>query len=267
MTESICIIAGSGSLPAVAARSAEADGKIIHVIFAGLDKPDPGLDRFNPLYIPLIQFGKIIGAMKKAGISTAALVGKIDKRMLYDTKSMDDRTLSGLRRMKSMTDEALLMAMVEECENEGIHFPPQTELLPGLVTRHMAYTSNNLTADERKDLKLARDTAQITAAMGIGQAVAVCRGVILAVEAIEGTDAMIERVGKMNIRGAVIVKMMRSGQDPRVDVPTAGPGTIMAMIKAQCRVLYLQAKRTFILEPDTCMNMASKSGIDIIAGE
>jgi DUF1009 family protein len=122
------------------------------------------------------------------------------------------------------------------------------------------------TPDEVKDLSFGREVARRIADLDIGQTIVVRRGMILAVEAAEGTDATIRRAGAM-ASDTVIVKASRNNQDPRFDIPAVGPETIAAMRDASARVLGIDAHRTLVLQRDRMIAEADAAGIAIVAAD
>jgi len=148
----------------------------------------------------------------------------------------------------------------------GIVLVDQTRFVGDLLAPTGVLTTRPPTPEEAEDLAFGRAVARRLADLDVGQTIVVRRGVILAVEAAEGTDATIRRAGAM-VPGTVVVKVSRDNQDPRFDIPTIGPETITVMREAAARVIGIDARRTLLLHRDRMIADADAAGITIVAAD
>ena len=151
---------------------------------------------------------------------------------------------------------------VEAFEREGIAVLPYWQILPEFLAPEGRLGSRAPTEAELQDVRYGSEVLSVTLPCSFGQAIVVADRAVVAVEAMEGTDAMIGRCGALSGRG-VVVKMMRSDQDLRYDLPTVGPDTIEGMRRAGLTCLAVEAGRTLILDPDRALSMAGRYGIAV----
>jgi len=265
-SETIGIIAGSGQLPLLAAENARAQGH--HVVGIGHAKEtDPLMESYCSSFhlIKLGQLGKIFSIFKKEGVTSATFAGAISRPNIFKGNIwLDTRGFSLLAKARSVKDDQLLRAVANEFEVEGIKIFSATDLLPECVPNEGLLTSRDLNADEYDDAELGWETAKLIGKAEIGQTVVVSAGMVVAVEAIEGTDAAIKRAGELSQgKGGVVVKVSKPQQDLRLDLPTVGVDTIKAIKNAGLSALILEAKRSIILEPMKTISLANEFSISI----
>ena len=164
-----------------------------------------------------------------------------------------------LAALGDLRDASILAMLVAVLEEAGFEVASQTRYIEHLVPTAGVLGARALTADESRDAALGLRIARGVAGLDIGQAVAVGRGVVVAVEAAEGTDAMIRRSGAL-AEGIVVVKVSRPRQDPRYDLPVVGPGTIAALAEARGAALVVEAGRTILLERDALVRRRMRPG-------
>jgi hypothetical protein len=263
----IGLIAGVGRLPVEFARAARGMG--VHVIGIGvLPEVDPELAQVTHSfeYINIAKLDRIFKVLKREQVTEITLLGKINKELIYAHRELPDfRVLKIFTRLKNYSDDTLTLALVEELAAEGIAVLDQTELLrplmpqPGVLSRR-APTESEL-ADMRFGLKMARQIG----GLDIGQTVVVKNQAIMAVEAIEGTDACIRRGGQLGRGGVTVAKSAKPQQDMRFDVPGIGPDTIDSMVDAGAVALVIEAGRTLVVDRDKMVAKADQNGICIVA--
>jgi hypothetical protein len=163
-------------------------------------------------------------------------------------------------------DQHFLAAFAGLLEQRGMRVADQLDYVGDLLPALGPLAGPPLSVDEERDVTLGITIARALAAHDVGQTVVLKRGVILAVEAAEGTDATIRRGGEM-AAGVVVVKVSRPDQDPRFDVPTVGLETIQVMAEVQARVLAIEARRTIVLDRKELIAGAEAAGITVIAVE
>lgn len=251
----IGLIAGSGRLPLLFAE--KADREVVAVAHEG--ETDPSLRA--AAWVKLGQLGRIVETLKSHGVSEAVFCGGIRKPKLFDVRP-DWLGLKALARMKSFGDDAALKAIAAALEDEGIKIVSPLPFVPDLLAQKAAYTKKRLTEEQRADAEAGLSAARALGAADIGQTVVVKRGVILAVEAIEGTDACIARGGALASK-AVVVKARKPQQDDRFDAPAVGPRTIDVMQQAGCSALAIEAGAALVLDREELAQKADSAGIAV----
>jgi DUF1009 family protein len=211
------------------------------------------------------ELGKLIRTLKRAGCERAVMAGGIQKARLFRGFRPDLRGAAFLARMRTLYDDQLLRGIAAELGAEGIDVIPSTEYLPELVPRPGVLGRRSPRARERADIEFGRRVARATGAFEIGQTVVVKDGLVLAIEAVEGTDAAIRRGGELGRGGAVVVKASKPGQDLRFDVPAVGPQTIHLMVEVGATVLAVEAFRTILLDRERVIEAADQSGVAVVA--
>lgn len=262
----IGLIAGSGRFPIVFAQAASRAGRRV-IAAAHEGEADPELSQHVARigWVKLGQLGKIAELLRGEGCEEAVLCGGIAKVRLFDVRPdwLGLKVLAGLR---SFGDDAALRAIAKALEDEGVKIVSPLSLLPELLAPRGALGKRGLTDEQREDVEVGLRAARALGALDLGQTVVVKRGVVLAVEAAEGTDACIARGGKLARSGGdgpVVVKVQKPDQDTRFDVPTVGPLTIAALRDAGCSALAVEAGATLILDRDELVAAADAAGIAV----
>ncbi|MFY9270207.1 MAG: UDP-2,3-diacylglucosamine diphosphatase LpxI [Candidatus Manganitrophaceae bacterium] len=257
------LIAGNGQFPLIFAENAKRAGlSVIAVAHTGETEPALSEKVDEILWIRVGQIGKLIAFFKKAGVSDAVMAGGIRKTRIFEMRP-DFRALSLLTRMKEKKDDALLRAFAGELEREEIQVRESTLYLTSLLAEEGEMT-RPLKKEEREDIEWGWPLAKQIGALDIGQCIVVRNGVVLAVEAIEGTDATIRRGGALGKEKAVVIKICKPQQDFRFDVPAIGPGTIAVMAEVGATVLAVEAGRTLLLEKEKFLESAKAAGIAVV---
>ena len=237
------LIAGSGRFPLIFAQAAARAGREI-VAVGHEGETDPALQPVA--WVKLGQLGKIATVLRDAGCSETVLCGGIRKPRIFDVRP-DLLALKVLTRLRSFGDDAALRAVAAVLEEEGLRVVSPLDYVPDLLARRGRISGRALDAGQRKDVETGLAAARALGAQDIGQTVVVRRGVVLAVEAIEGTDACIARGGAL-AKDGVVVKACKPQQDLRFDVPAVGAATLEAMRAAGCAALAVEAGRTLVLD-------------------
>ena len=263
----IGLIAGVGRLPVEFARAARGMG--VHVIGVGvLPEVDPELSQVTHTYenINIAKLDRIFKVFKREKVTEITLLGKITKELVYAHREMPDlRVLKIFSRIKNFSDDTLTLALVEELAAEGITVLDQTELLRPLMPEPGVLTKRKPTDAELADMRFGLDMAKKIGGLDIGQTVIVKNRAIMAVEAIEGTDACIRRGGQLGRGGVTVAKSAKPKQDMRFDVPGVGPDTVNSMIEAGAVALVIEAEKTLVVDRETMVNKANQHGITIVA--
>ncbi len=254
----IGLIAGSGRLPLLFAEHAAKAGRTV-VAVAHEGETDASLPA--AAWVKLGQLGRIVEVLRSAGVSEAVFCGGIKKPRLFDVRP-DWLGLKALARMRSFGDDAALRAIAAALEEEGVSIVSPLPLLPDLLAPRGALTRRELSAQQREDAAFGLSLARGLGALDVGQTVVVRKGVVLAVEAAEGTDACIARGGAL-ARGAVVVKARKPQQDDRFDVPAVGPKTIEVVLRANCSALVVEAGASLVLDRAEMVRAADEGGIAV----
>ena len=194
------------------------------------------------------------------------MLGKINKELVYAHKELPDlRVLKIFARLKNFSDDTLTLALVDELAAEGIAVLDQTELLRPLMPEPGVLSKRQPTEPELADMRFGLAMAKQIGGLDIGQTVVVKNRAIMAVEAIEGTDACIRRGGQLGRGGVTVAKSAKPQQDMRFDVPGIGPDTIDSMIQAGAVALVIEAGRTLVVDREKMVEKADQHGITIVA--
>ena len=263
----IGLLAGVGRLPVEFARAARGMG--VHVIGIGvLPEVDPELATLTAKYeqINIAKLDRIFKVLKREQVREVTLLGKVTKELLYAHKELPDlRVLKIVAGLKNFSDDTLTIALVNELAAEGISVLDQTELLRPLMPAPGVLSKRAPTETELADMRFGLAMAKKIGGLDIGQTVVVKNRAILAVEAIEGTDACIRRGGQLGQGGVTVAKSAKPRQDMRFDVPGIGPDTIESMIAAGAVALVVEAGQTLIVEREVVLERADGQGMTIVA--
>lgn len=262
----IGLVAGNGSFPLEFARSARKRGLAV-VAVAHLGETEPAIEPLveKCVWIKVGQLGKIIDCFKHNGVKQAAFAGGIARVKLFGGVKLDLKALTALAKVRSVKDDVVLRAVAKELESTGVSVFSASLLLTESIVRAGYLTKRQLTADEISDASIGWEAAKTMGRLDIGQTVVVAQGLIVAVEAVEGTDAAIRRAGELVNGGGVVVKVLKPQQDQRIDLPAIGPTTISVLQQASIAALVVEAEKTIILQPTEVVAQANRCGISIKA--
>ncbi|MCK4277224.1 MAG: UDP-2,3-diacylglucosamine diphosphatase LpxI, partial [Phycisphaerae bacterium] len=226
------------------------------------------------VFVPcsLVRMGKMITTFKNQGVKEAVLMGGVRKREMYSPARLlryipDIRTawLWYFRIRKDKRDNAILLAVADELRDEGIEVISCVKYCQEHLADDGLMTRTGVPGGIEADVEFGWQIARASADLDIGQAVAVKERDIIAVEAMEGTDAMIRRAGRLCRVGAwTLVKVARPKQDMRFDVPTVGPDTIRNLKGAKCACLVVEAGKTLIVDKPATLALADKLSIAVV---
>ena len=262
----IGIIAGGGQFPLMAADSAKKQGiGVIAVAFEGEADPDLGERVDEIVWIRLGQLGKLIDAFKKRSVDKALMAGSINKSRMFGNAKPDLRGLTFVSKFALFHDDSILRALADELKGEGIEIVDSTLYLPELLAVEGCYTKRKPSKKEKADIEVGWKIAGELGRLDVGQCVVVRNKTVLALEAIDGTNATIIRGGKIAGEKAVVVKVSKPDQDLRFDVPSVGPETINSMIEVKASVLAVEAGKTLIFDKEEMIKLADKNRISIVS--
>jgi DUF1009 family protein len=223
-------------------------------------------ETFRDIADPLVflrcpSLSRVIKEIRRHGIRSVIMAGRVPKKLIYLPALLDPLILKLLTR-RVRDDHSLLAGIVEILEGEGISVLPYWHILPEFIAPEGQLSRRRPTADEIRDFEYGAAVLKVILPCSFGQALVVAEGAVVAVEALEGTDATIERAGKLVAKG-VLVKMMRVDQDPRYDLPTVGPETIENMARAGLTCLAIEARRTLVVEAERTFALAERRNIAV----
>ncbi len=269
--EKLGLIAGNGRFPLLFAKGAR-DNKV-PIIAVGIDgETSPEIERYvEKLYwVGVAQIGKLIKIFKNEQITKAVMAGGLTKTNMFSSfrnlRFLPDlRTINlWYRHVKRRDDHSLLEAVANELLKDGIELQNSTLYVPQLLAQKGVLTKKQPSEKEMEDIHFGWPIAKEIARFGIGQCMAVKEKVVLAVEALEGTDEAIRRGGKLGKEDIVVIKVSKHNFDPRFDIPTVGLETIKTLKEASASVLALEAEKTLILDVEETIKAAELADIAII---
>jgi DUF1009 family protein len=262
----IGLIAGNGQFPLFFSKVAKNKGFYVYAA-AYRKETDPALARLVEAveWIHLGQVNRLIRFFKKHGVREAVMLGGITKTRMFSDVRPDFKALSLVAKARHTHDDGMLRAFAELLDQEGITIRASTFLLPELLAPAGCWTRKRPSGDQMRDIELGWRLAKEIGRLDIGQCVVVGGGSVLAVEAIDGTDATIRRGGRLGKGNAVLVKVLKPDQDERFDLPAIGAQTVRNMAAAGIRALALEAGRAVVFDREEMISRADRSGIAILA--
>lgn len=261
----IGLIAGNGRFPIIFADNARKLGwHVSAVAHEGETEPELArhVDRIQ--WIKIGQLNKLIKAFKDDGVNRAVMLGGIKKTHVFSTVRPDFRALALAARLALWKDDDILRELAAELEREGITICESTFGLDGILMEPGPLTSRQPSKKEWEDVRYGWEVAGEIGRLDIGQCVVIKDRVVVAVEAVEGTDGAIKRGGELAKDGAVVVKRCKPQQDLRFDLPAIGPRTIDVMASVKAAVLAVEAGRTVILDRELVIQQAEAHGIAVL---
>lgn len=271
------LIAGNGKFPFLVLDAARAQGLDV-VVAAIKEETSPEIEGSGAAAVHWLSLGelsKLIEAFKREGIQRAIMAGQVKHKQIFSGISPDWRLAKLLLALRTRNTDALLGAVAKVLADEGIILENSTAFLEPLLAKSGVLTQRPPTDEERNNIDYGRDVARHLAHYDIGQTVVVANSACMAVEAMEGTDAAIERAGQIMrslageastlSRSLTVVKIAKPNQDMRFDVPVIGLKTIAVMRVAGATCLALDAGKCLLLDGDAVLQAADAATISIIA--
>jgi hypothetical protein len=260
------LIAGSSRFPILALETARTLGHEV-VVIALKDNAPPEVEPLASrcYWISIAELGRLIEILHAEGITEVIMAGQVKHTSLFSSLKPDWRLFKLLMSLPSRNTDALIGGVRQELEKEGIRLGDSTVLLKPLLAPEGVISKRKPTEDERKDIDYGRRVANALSGFDIGQSVAVCERACVALEAMEGTDAMLRRAASLvNGRPLRLVKASRRRSHLQFDVPVAGPDTIRTMVETGTTALAVDAGRTLFLDQEEMLSLAAAHGISII---
>ena len=271
--EPLGLIAGEGAFPVLVARGARAAGRrVVCAAFAGHAWPDLATEVDRLEWVGLLRFNQWIRVLRSQGCREAVIVGRVNKAEMYDRWRYfryipDWRSLRLIWRVwrHDGRPQAILQALVGEMAQAGITLIDSTKY----CTEHLAtagvMTRRQPTDAQWADVRFGFEICRTISRLDIGQCIAVLNRDVIAVEALEGTNAMIQRAGELcRVGGWTLIKVANAAQDMRVDVPTVGTTTIEKLAAARASCLVLEPGQTILLEKPKVLELADRHKIAVI---
>jgi DUF1009 family protein len=275
------LIAGNGRFPFLLLDAARAEGLTV-VVAAIKEETDPEIDRraeadagVTVHWLSLGELSRLIDTFKKEGITKAVMAGQVKHKQIFSSIRPDWRLAKLLLNLRTRSTDALLGAVAKVLGDEGIELLSSTAFLEPLLAEEGVLTERAPDEDECKNIQYGLGVAAALAGFDIGQTVVVAAQACVAVEAMEGTDATIERAGRLMAtleaeastleRRLTVVKVAKPKQDMRFDVPVIGLSTVETMLRAGASCLSIEAGKTLLFDREALLKRANDTGVTIVA--
>jgi UDP-2,3-diacylglucosamine hydrolase len=282
------LIAGNGRFPFLLLDAARAQGLAVCVA-AIREETDPEIndraamdEKITVHWLSLGELSRLIEIFHKEDVKAAVMAGQVKHKQIFSSIRPDWRLAKLLLNLRTRNTDMLLGAVAKVLADEGIELMSSTQFLEPLLAEEGLLTGvaggRGPTEDERKNIEYGLGVARALAGFDIGQTVVVAAQACVAVEAMEGTDATIERAGLLMKsleeegsqastleRTLTVVKVAKPNQDMRFDVPVIGIRTIETMIAAGASCLSVEAGRTLLFDRETLLKRAAEAGIAVVA--
>jgi DUF1009 family protein len=265
MNSVIGLIAGGGQFPILFAEAAKSRGKKV-VAIAHRNETSLELEQAvdTICWVKLGQLGKIISFFRKQGVHEAIFAGTITKTRMFRDVFPDLKGITLWNKIDARQDDAILRAVAGVLEDEGITVLASTCYLDHLFFPKGLLTRKKLSQDQLEDIRFGWKIAREIGRLDIGQCVVVRERSVIAVEAIEGTDAAIRRGGELASSGAVVVKLKKPNQDFRFDLPATGIQTIETLASVDGSVLAVEAAQSLLFDKQEMIDTANRLGITVV---
>jgi len=281
--EKLGLIAGNGKFPFLVLDAARAQGYDV-VVAAIKEEAFPEIGSHSAASVHWLSLGelsKLIDTFKAAGVTRAVMAGQVKHKQIFSAIKPDWRLAKLLLSLGTRNTDSLLGAVAKVLADEGIMLENSTALLEPLLAKTGVLTKRAPSAQERKNIEYGRAVGRRLAEYDIGQTVVIAEAACVAVEAMEGTDATIERAGLLMrslsvesepagetstlSRALTVVKVAKPGQDMRFDVPVIGVKTIETMVRSGASCLAVDAGRCLLLDGEAIIRAADAAGIAVCA--
>lgn len=263
--DTLGIIAGNGVYPQLLADSARKAAVKTIIAAAFTDETNPELaHRVDVIeWMRVGQLNRLLKFFRAQSVHHAIMAGQIAPKNLFDLRP-DWKALMLLGKLKQRNAESIFAAIADELATVDVQLLPATTFLEESLARPGLIAGRELSRDEEQDVDLGWKIAKEIARLDIGQTVIVKNEAVVAVEALEGTNETIKRGGALAREGAVMVKVAKSKQDMRFDVPVIGVETIRVAAEANLRVIAVETEKTLLLERHAIVDRANQAAISIV---
>lgn len=263
------LIAGNGRFPFLVLDAARSLGHSLTIV-AIKEEADPDLEAVargagaELQWVSLGQLGRCIEILQSAGVSQAVMAGQVKHAKIFAGIVPDLTLLAVLMKLKAKTTDALIAAVADVLRQHGIELIDSTAFLKPLLAMSGTMTARAPSEGEWADLRFGYRIADQIAGLDVGQTIVVKDLAVVAVEAMEGTDEVIARAGRLAGAGSRVIKVAKPNQDMRFDVPVIGPPTIRAMQRAGATTLSVDAEKTLMFERGELLEVANRAGIAVV---
>jgi UDP-2,3-diacylglucosamine hydrolase len=261
------LIAGNGKFPFLVLEAARSQG-IEMVVAAIKEETFPEIEQHAKTvhWMSLGQLGKLIKTFKAEGVDRAIMAGQVKHKQIFSSIIPDLKMIQVLATLATKNTDSLIGAVAKVLSNEGIHLMDSTSFLKPLLPEPGVLTKRAPSEDEKRDLDYGYRIARELGRLDLGQSVAVTNGACVALEAMEGTDAIIERAASLvNGRLLRIVKLAKPNQDLRFDVPVIGLATVRLMARLKVSALAIEARKTLVMDREDLIREADAADLTIVA--
>ncbi|MFH1758096.1 MAG: UDP-2,3-diacylglucosamine diphosphatase LpxI [Pseudomonadota bacterium] len=265
MKPTIGLIAGNGRLPIILAKSIRAAGHRVAAI-GHLDETQKGLRYYVDAlhWVPIGALGKIIDLLLQEGAQSAIFAGGVAKTHFFSRAQPDQRAIKVLNRLPDKKDDAILRAIAQEIESEGIRVESPVDFLQDSMAPRGCWTNRKPTEREQRDIEFGWKIAKSVGNLDLGQSIVVKDQMVLAVETIEGTDKTIRRGGKLGRGDVLAIKVVKPRQDFRLDLPVIGLSTMRTLKEAGASALAVEAQKTIVIDIEKVIREANKNHFCLI---
>jgi DUF1009 family protein len=260
------LIAGAGRFPILALQEARRLGHQVVVIALREEaSPDVEAIAWRCHWISIGELGKLIEILKSEAVEEVVMAGQVKHARIFSSIRPDWRLVKLLASLKGMNTDALIGGVAKVLADEGIRLTDSTALLKALLANEGSMTKRKPSKEEQESIDYGRRVAHALAGFDIGQSVAIADRACVAVEAMEGTDAMLRRAAQLvNGRSLILVKVSTRRRRMLFDVPVAGPETISVMRETGATVMAVDAGRTLLLDRAEVIASADTAGIAVV---
>jgi DUF1009 family protein len=265
MKPTIGLVAGNGKLPVLVAKGMqEAGNRVVGIGHVGETQTRLKYHVDTLHWVSIGALGKIIDLLLQEGAQSAIFAGGISKKHFFSRAKPDLRAIKILGQLPDKKDDAILRAVAKEVESEGIRVKSPIAFLRGSMAPKGCWTERKPTEREERDIEFGWGMAKKVGRLDLGQTLVVKDQMVLAVEAIEGTDEAIRRGGKLGKGDVVVIKVVKPRQDLRLDLPVIGLASIGVLKKAGATALAVDAQKTIIIEREKVVREADKNHLCLI---
>jgi hypothetical protein len=258
------LIAGNGRFPFLVAAAARRAGRGVLAV-AIREEADPALEaEVDELHwVGLGQLGRAIEALRSGGVREAVMAGQVKHKQIFADIVPDLKLMGVLARLAFKNTDSLIGGVATAFEREGIRLLSSVELLADQLATPGAMTRRAPDREARRDIAYGVRVGRALGALDLGQTVVIKSCAAVALEAMEGTDEVIARAGRLAGPGCTVVKLAKPRQDLRFDVPVVGAGTLVSMQSAGATTLAVEAERTLLLDKPAFLQAADAAGLAV----